>query len=60
MQQDPEMAGIEVFPSEVTVPDDDEEALEKFIREHFASFFHPTETCAVSPFSIDLGLMLVR
>ncbi|KAI9232894.1 MAG: hypothetical protein BYD32DRAFT_399820 [Podila humilis] len=49
MQQDPEMAGIEVFPSEVTVPDDDEEALEKFIREHFASFFHPTGTCAMGP-----------
>lgn len=48
MQQDPEMAGIEVFPSEAAVPDDDEEALEKFVREHFASFFHPTGTCAVS------------
>lgn len=50
MQQDPEMAGIECFPTEAAVPDDDDEALEDFIRQHFASFFHPTGTCAVSNF----------
>ncbi|KAF9304482.1 hypothetical protein BGZ74_001442 [Mortierella antarctica] len=57
MQQDPEMAGIEVFPSEAAVPDDDEEALEKFVREHFASFFHPTGTCAMGPVTSPMAVV---
>ncbi|KAG0361428.1 hypothetical protein BG005_008306 [Podila minutissima] len=49
MQQDPEMGGIECFPTEAVVADDDDEALENFIRDHFASFFHPTGTCTMGP-----------
>ncbi|KAF8934980.1 hypothetical protein BGZ52_002116 [Haplosporangium bisporale] len=57
MQRDPEMAGIECFPTEAAVPDDDDEALENFIRQHFASFFHPTGTCAMGPASNPMAVV---
>ncbi|KAF9429525.1 hypothetical protein BGZ94_010418 [Podila epigama] len=49
MQADPTMAGVEVSPGEDAVADDNDEAMEDYIRQEFASCFHPVGTCAMGP-----------
>ncbi|KAI1318613.1 hypothetical protein EDD11_006114 [Mortierella claussenii] len=51
MQQDPDMAGVEHFPGEVAVPNDDDAAMDQFIRQECTTYFHSVGTCAMGPAS---------
>ncbi|KAF9897862.1 hypothetical protein BX616_004860, partial [Lobosporangium transversale] len=47
--QDPEVEAVEVYPGEAKVPDDDEEALQKYARENTETVYHPVSTCKMGP-----------
>lgn len=47
MQADPEMGGIECSPTEAAVSNDDNDALDDFIRRKTDTFFHSCGTCKV-------------
>ncbi|KAG0053336.1 hypothetical protein BGZ83_001301 [Gryganskiella cystojenkinii] len=49
MAQDPKIGGQEFFPGEDKVPNDDQEALHRFIRETGETLYHPTSTCRMGP-----------
>ncbi|KAG0002146.1 hypothetical protein BGZ79_003532 [Entomortierella chlamydospora] len=49
MQQDPEMGGVEYYPGEEAVPDNDDAALEAFIRKETFSSYHASGTCPMGP-----------
>ncbi|KAF9208453.1 hypothetical protein BGZ49_008741 [Haplosporangium sp. Z 27] len=51
MSKDPELAGVESYPGEEAVPDDDDAALEAYIRQESISSYHSTGTCAMGPAS---------
>lgn len=43
----PDVGGREVFPGEATVPDQDDKALERYVREAAETYYHPVGTCKV-------------
>ncbi|KAF9105055.1 hypothetical protein BGX27_009834 [Mortierella sp. AM989] len=51
MQLNPELAGVEYYPGEKAVPDDDSLAMEEFIRRETISSFHAVGTCPMGPSS---------
>jgi len=48
MQQDPELGGVECSPGEEAVPNEDDAAMEAFIRQNCTTYFHSVGTCSVS------------
>lgn len=48
MQQDPELGGVECSPGEEAVSNEDDAALEAFIRQNCTTYFHSVGTCSVS------------
>lgn len=57
MNEDPETGGREVFPGEAAIPDQDDAGLEKFVREHAETYYHPTSTCRMGPASDPLAVV---
>ncbi|KAG0229879.1 hypothetical protein BGX31_006046 [Mortierella sp. GBA43] len=49
MQQDPELGGVECSPGEDVVPNDDDAAMEAFIRQNCTTYFHSVGTCSMGP-----------
>lgn len=47
MQQDPALAGFEYIPGEASVPSEDDEAMDRYIRQTCTTFLHSVGTCSV-------------
>ncbi|KAK3815959.1 MAG: hypothetical protein JOS17DRAFT_759453 [Linnemannia elongata] len=49
MQQDPALAGFEYVPGEASVPSEDDEAMDLYIRQKCTTFLHSVGTCSMGP-----------
>ena len=47
MEQDPALAGFEYVPGEASVPSEDDEAMDRYIRQNCTTFLHSVGTCSV-------------
>ncbi|KAG0034767.1 hypothetical protein BGZ82_005616 [Podila clonocystis] len=57
MQADPEMGGVECSPTEAAVANDDNDALDAFIRQKTDTFFHSCGTCKMGPASDEMAVV---
>ncbi|KAF9309624.1 hypothetical protein BG003_009537 [Podila horticola] len=57
MQADPEMGGVECSPTEAAVANDDNDAMDEFIRQKTDTFFHSCGTCKMGPASDEMAVV---
>ncbi|KAF9212025.1 hypothetical protein BGZ59_007308 [Podila verticillata] len=57
METEPDLGGKEWYPTEAVASSDNDEALEAFIREGSASFFHACGTCKMGPITDPMAVV---
>ncbi|KAF8931571.1 hypothetical protein EDD21DRAFT_406771 [Dissophora ornata] len=57
MNDDPEVGGIEIFPGESAVPDQDDLKLQGYVRQSTETYYHPTSSCRMGPKSDPLAVV---
>ncbi|KAG0345768.1 hypothetical protein BG004_003103 [Podila humilis] len=60
MGRDPKCGAVEAFPGLKAVPNDDEAALQEYVKRESSVYYHPTSTCRMGPASDPLAVVDAR